>query len=109
MYLHLEEGEHTAYDLVLSTEAEDFSDWWPAKYVMLEQKVVDDEAQQWYYNEKDGTLHNAANPKYFLENDLGWVMVAKANAGGDDEDDKPKKKGKGKKGKKKVADDFPKG
>ena len=44
MYLHLEEADATAYDLVLSTEAEDFSDWWPAKYVMLEQKVVDDPA-----------------------------------------------------------------
>lgn len=44
MYLHLVEAEDTAYDLVLSTEEEDFSDWWPAKYVMLEQKVVDDSA-----------------------------------------------------------------
>jgi hypothetical protein len=36
MYLHLEEGDHTGYDLVLSTEEENFSDHWPAKYVMLE-------------------------------------------------------------------------
>lgn len=77
MYLHLEEGDHTGYDLVLSTEEEDFSEFWPAKYAMLEQKVLDDPAQQWYWNEKDGTLHNAANKDYFLQNDLGWVMVAK--------------------------------
>ena len=45
MYLHLEEGDHTGYDLVLSTEEEDFSDYWPGKYAMLEQKVLDDPAQ----------------------------------------------------------------
>jgi len=38
-------------------------------------------------------MHNAANPKYSLENDLGWVMVAK-------EYDEKTMKGK-------VADDFP--
>jgi len=45
MYLHLEEGDHTGYDLVLSTEEDDFSEHWPAKYAMLEQKVLDDTAQ----------------------------------------------------------------
>jgi len=36
MYLHLEEGDHTGYDLVLSTEEDEFSEFWPAKYAMLE-------------------------------------------------------------------------
>lgn len=81
MYLHLEEGDHTGYDLVLSTEEEEFSEFWPAKYAMLEQKVVDDPAQQWYWNEKDGSLHNAANKDMYLQNDLGWVMVARDTSG----------------------------
>lgn len=68
-------------DLVLSTEEDDFSAWWPAKYAMLEDKVIDDPSQQWYYDGVEGTLHNKANPNYFLENDLGWVMVAKQKGG----------------------------
>ena len=90
--------------------------------------MVDDPAQQWYWNEKDGTLHNAANKDYFLQNDLGWVMVAKdkpakkksededddeskkaSSEDGDDEDEAPKKKKKPKKGAKGHADDFPTG
>ena len=36
MYLHLEEGDHTGYDLVLSTEENEYSEYWPAKNAMLE-------------------------------------------------------------------------
>jgi len=45
MYLHLIESEDTAIDLVLSTEDDAYSKWWPAKYALLEHKVVDDPAQ----------------------------------------------------------------
>lgn len=99
MYLHLQDmSDDIGLDLVLSTEEDDFSAWWPAKYAMLEDKVKDDPAQQWYYDQDDGTLHNKANPDYFLENDLGWVMVAKQKGG--------KKKSK-KLAKKEKDDDEP--
>lgn len=74
-YLHLVESEHTAFDLVLSHEAEQYSDFWPAKYSMIEHKVVDDPAQQWIYNEKDGTIKNIADGSY-LDFDYGWAMAA---------------------------------
>lgn len=43
---------------------------------MVEQKVVDDEAQQWMYNEKDGSIKNIASGN-FLDFDYGWAMAAK--------------------------------
>ena len=43
---------------------------------MVEQKVVDDESQQWYYNEKTGGIHNGEDPDYFLDFDFGWAMIA---------------------------------
>ena len=75
-YLHLVESENTSLDLVLSTQDEDYADWWPGKWGIVEQKVVDDPAQQWYFNEKDGSLHNAANPNYTLDEHQGWLYVA---------------------------------
>ena len=76
MYLHFEEADHTGYDLVLSAQEEDWGSWWPAKYALLEHKVVDEKSQQWFWNEKTGTLHNAAHPKYTLDVDKGWLMIA---------------------------------
>jgi len=59
MYLHLEEADHTAYELVLSCQdGADWGSWWPAKYCMLEHKVEDDESQQWFWNDKTGGFHN---------------------------------------------------
>merc|ERR1719213_65461 len=75
-YLHLVESEHTAYNLVLSHEAEQYAEFWPAKYSMIEHKVVDDPAQQWIYNEKDGSIKNIADGS-FLDFDYGWAMAAK--------------------------------
>jgi len=37
-------SDGTGLDLVLSTEEDDFSAWWPAKYAMLENMVRDDPA-----------------------------------------------------------------
>jgi hypothetical protein len=74
-YLHLVESEHTAFDLVLSHEAEQFADFWPAKYAMIEHKVVDDAAQQWSYDEKTGFVKNIKDGSY-LDFDYGWAMAA---------------------------------
>lgn len=79
-YLHLEASDDTAFDLVLSTESDNYSSSWPAKYGIVEQKVVDEPSQMWYYNEKTGGIHNAADPDYFLDNDYGWAMVANLKA-----------------------------
>lgn len=76
MYLHLVESENTGLDLVLSTQDQDWESWWPAKWAILEQWVKDDKAQQWYFDEAKGTLHNAANPSYTLDESQGWLMVA---------------------------------
>jgi hypothetical protein len=76
-YLHMQATEHTAFDFVLSTEAENYADWWAAKYAIIEHKVVDDESQQWYYDETTKSIHNAADPTYFLDHDMGWAMIAK--------------------------------
>jgi hypothetical protein len=89
-YLHLVPSEHTAFNLVLSHEAEEYSEFWPAKYAMIEHKVVDDPAQQWIYDEKTGTIKNIADGT-FLDFDYGWAMAAKIPAKGD----------------KKVSDAFP--
>ena len=79
MYLHLVESDSTAYDLVLSAQDEDWDEYWPAKYAMIEHKVKDDPHQQWYYSREDATLHNAADPSYTLDQDYGWLMVAKVH------------------------------
>lgn len=50
---------------------------------MVEQKVVDDPAQQWFFNEKDGSIHNAANPDYFLDEHQGWLYVANVHHKGE--------------------------
>ena len=84
MYLHLEEANHTAYELVLSCQDKNWGSWWPAKYCMLEHKVVDDESQQWFWNEKTGALHNSANPKYTLDVDNGWLMIAETKSNSPD-------------------------
>jgi len=89
-YLHLVPSEHTAFTLVLSHEAEEYSEFWPAKYAMTEHKVVDDPAQQWIYDEKTGSIKNIADGS-FLDFDYGWAMAAKLPAAGD----------------KKVSDAFP--
>lgn len=75
-YLHLVESDNTAYDLVLSHEAEQYASFWPAKYSMIEHKVKDDPAQQWIYDEKEGTIKNIAEGSY-LDFDYGWAMAAK--------------------------------
>ena len=75
-YLHLIASEHTSLDLVLSTQTDKYADFWPAKYAIVEHKVVDEESQQWYYNEKTGAIHNGADPTYFLDNDYGWAMIS---------------------------------
>jgi hypothetical protein len=36
---------------------------------------------EWYWNDKDGSITNGANPKYHLENDYGWGMLAKSTSG----------------------------
>ena len=43
---------------------------------MFEEKVVDDESQQWFWSEKNGTLYNQANPDYTLDVYEGWLYVA---------------------------------
>ena len=58
MYLHLESAQDTSLDLVLSTEADKFADYWPAKYLMVEQKVPEDPSQQWFFNETSNAIHN---------------------------------------------------
>ena len=35
-YLHLVASEHTGYNFILSHEAEQWADFWPAQYAMLE-------------------------------------------------------------------------
>lgn len=74
-YLHLVESDNTAFDLVLSHEEEQYAPFWPAKYAMIEQKVKDDPAQQWIYDEKAGTIKNIAEGT-FLDFDYGWAMAA---------------------------------
>jgi len=76
MYLHLLASEHTSLDLVLSTESDIYADFWPAKYAIVEHKVVDEASQMWYYDEKTGSIHNQADPTFFLDNDFGWAMTA---------------------------------
>ena len=79
MYLHLFESDNTGYDLVLSSQDADYESdgkTWPGKFAMLEDKVVDDEAQQWYWNEGDGSLRNGANPDYRLDVVTGWLYLA---------------------------------
>jgi len=52
---------------------------------MIEEKVLEDPSQQWYWNEKDGSLRNAANPDYRLDMITGWLYLAnlsKASQGG---------------------------
>ena len=61
MYLHLVASDHTALDLVLSSDDDLYSEEWPGKYLMLEHKVKDDPSMQWYWNDKDGTFTNGAN------------------------------------------------
>jgi hypothetical protein len=63
-------------DLVLSTDAEDFGPHWPGRYLFLEHQVYDDLAQQWFYNEMSGSIHNNREKNYFLQNDHGELMVA---------------------------------
>lgn len=67
MYLHLVESDNTAYDLVLSTQSQDWNKKWPGKFCIFEDKVVDDPSQMWFYDESKGTLRNQANPGYYLD------------------------------------------
>ena len=76
MYLQLKSSQNSPLDLVLSTQAQDASDDFPGKWAMFEEKVVDDEAQQWFYDDVSGTIHNAANPDYSLDIHEGWLYVA---------------------------------
>ena len=81
-YLHLVEGDNTAYDLVLATMDTDESKEWPGQRAYFEQKVVDDETQQWKYNEKTGAVHNIAYPKYSLAAYQGWLWSVNVKAKG---------------------------
>jgi len=56
--LHLGESDNTGFDLVLSTQEDDQATEWPAKWGLIEQYVKDDESQQWYFNEEDGSIYN---------------------------------------------------
>lgn len=76
MYLHLVESEGTSLDLVLSTQAKNWANWWPGKWGILEERVLDDKAQQWFFSEADGSIYNAANPEYRLDQHEGWLYVA---------------------------------
>jgi hypothetical protein len=75
-YLHLIEGDSTGLDLVLSTQADNINANYPGKWAMLEEFVRDDDAQSWFYNAQDGTIHNRANPDYMLDSQNGWLYVA---------------------------------
>lgn len=86
MYLQLVESENTGMDLVLSSQQEDASEEWPGKWAMFEEKVVDDEAQQWFYDAAKGTLHNAANPDYTLDMHEGWLYLANLKSQSPDKD-----------------------
>lgn len=59
----------------MSADAGDRSAKWPARYTFLEHQVYDDLAQQWFWNEKTGAIHNNATPDYFLQNDKGELQV----------------------------------
>ena len=76
MYLHLIESDNTALDLVLSSQANDVSKDFPGKWAMLEDKVIDDENQQWFYNAVEGSLTNKANPDYRLDDWDGYLYLA---------------------------------
>jgi FKBP-type peptidyl-prolyl cis-trans isomerase len=75
-YLHNVGSEHTSHDLVLSTEADKKSDIWPGKYAIVEHRVYDTKEQQWTYDEKTGSIHNLADPSFFLDFDYGWAFIA---------------------------------
>jgi hypothetical protein len=60
---------------VLSHEEDQVKDDWPAKYCMIEPMVIDDEAQQWMWDEKTGAIKNIASGHY-LDYDYGWALVA---------------------------------
>jgi len=66
----------------LSADAGDRSAKWPARYNFLEHQVYDDLAQQWFWNEKTGAIHNNATPNYFLQNDNGELQVGNTSASG---------------------------
>ena len=97
MYLHLIESESTALELVLSSQDNDWEDngkKWPGKFAMVEEKVVDDPAQQWYWNDQDGSMRNAANPDYRLDTITGWLYLAnlkKSDEGGEGFPKSPRK------------------
>ena len=78
--LHLVESDSTGMDLVLSTQDEDWSSWWPGKWGILEQFVKGDESQEWYYSEEDGSIRNGANPDYRLDEHQGWLYIANMKA-----------------------------
>jgi len=64
---------------VLSADPKDYRYYWPGRYLFLEEKVNDDKSQQWFYNDKDGTIHNNEAPGYKLQNDKGEAMIAGLN------------------------------
>jgi hypothetical protein len=43
---------------------------------MLEEKVLDDENQQWFYNGVEGSITNKANPDYKLDDWDGYLYLA---------------------------------
>ena len=61
---------------MLSPEGTKYTKNWPATYAIVEHKVVDEESQQWYWDEKNGSIRNGADPTFFLDNDFGWAMTA---------------------------------
>ena len=60
---------------MLSVQDDAPKDKWPAKYLMVEQKVVDEKTQMWYWNSTTGGMHNKADPTFWLDFDYGWAMI----------------------------------
>lgn len=76
------ESDNTAYTLVLATMENNESEEWPGKRAYFEQKIVDDETQQWKYNEKTGSITSVAFPKYTLAAYQGWLWLVNVKAKG---------------------------
>lgn len=62
-YLHSKVGEDVGTeDWVLTTWKDGDKD-----VLGVEHKVVDDRQQQWFWNEKNGSIHNVAQPSLYVD------------------------------------------
>jgi len=75
-YLHSHLGQDTPVVWVLTSRDEAGT-----QTAAVEHKVLDDPAQHWYWNIKDGTLHNEAFPDLVLDaaDGLNRVVLSKPN------------------------------